>query len=105
MRWRTINFTTGLFPALSAGCTTHGLSLGRFTGQTNPRWQRQQFEDEILRSPEMQQRFPDGIPVTWRLTPGGNVEQSSTRAGDQLRDARAFTAATQKLTSVPWVPA
>lgn len=45
-----------------------GLTVGRYTGQTNPRWTRSQFEDELLRSPEMKARFPAGIPTHWRLT-------------------------------------
>ena len=57
-----------LVPSLVCRLRDHGLSVGRFTGQTNPRWKRQQFEDELLRSPEMQQRFPDGIPPTWKLS-------------------------------------
>jgi ATP-dependent helicase YprA (DUF1998 family) len=57
-----------LVPSLVCRLRDHGLSVGRFTGQTNPRWKRQQFEDELLRSPEMHQRFPDGILATWKLS-------------------------------------
>jgi ATP-dependent helicase YprA (DUF1998 family) len=57
-----------LVPSLVCRLRDHGLSVGRFTGQTKPRWKRQDFEDELLRSPEMRRRFPDGMPLTWRLS-------------------------------------
>jgi hypothetical protein len=57
-----------IVPHLIGRLGRFGLTVGRYTGQTNPRWTRDQFVDELMRSPEMKARFPDGIPDQWRLT-------------------------------------
>ena len=57
-----------IVPHLVGRLGRFGLTVGRYTGQTNPRWTRREFEEELLRAPEMQARFPDGIPTQWRLT-------------------------------------
>src|SRR5260370_32236357 len=57
-----------LVPQLVDRLKDYGITVGRYTGQTNPRWERGQLEEELLRPPEMKERFPDGIPPTWKLT-------------------------------------
>lgn len=64
-----------LVPQLVHRLHEYGITVGRYTGQTNPRWQRSQFEDELLRSPEMKERFPTGIPTTWKLTRAEMLEK------------------------------
>ena len=57
-----------LIPQLIYRLGSHGLTVGRYTGQTHPRWSREQFEEDLLRAPEMREQFPNGIPKNWKLS-------------------------------------
>jgi ATP-dependent helicase YprA (DUF1998 family) len=57
-----------LVPAIVQRLGQHGLTVGRYTGQTKSNHSRQIIEDELLLSPEMRERFPSGIPANWLLS-------------------------------------
>jgi ATP-dependent helicase YprA (DUF1998 family) len=57
-----------LVPAVVQKLGQHGLTVGRYTGQTKNNQSRQVIEDELLNSPEMRARFPAGIPANWLLS-------------------------------------
>lgn len=55
-------------PLVAGSLRDHGLTVGRFTGQTNPRWKRQEAESLHLQHPSIRELFPNGIPDNWRLS-------------------------------------
>jgi len=46
----------------------YGLTVGRFTGQTDPRMDRNQFEQEYLADSNIRKHFKDSIPDNWLLS-------------------------------------
>ena len=46
----------------------YGLTVGRFTGQTDARKNRAEFEQEYLGDPNIKKIFPDSIPDNWLLS-------------------------------------
>jgi len=57
-----------LVPAVVQKLGEHGITIGRYTGQTNSRMSEQEIEADLLSSPEMKERFPSGIPSNWLLS-------------------------------------
>lgn len=46
----------------------YGLTVGRFTGQTDPRKNREQFAEEYLADSNIRKHFKDSIPDNWLLS-------------------------------------
>lgn len=46
----------------------YGLTVGRFTGQTDPRKNREQFAEEYLADSNIRKHFKDTIPDNWLLS-------------------------------------
>lgn len=57
-----------LVPAIVQKLGKHGITIGRYTGQTKSTAGRKEIEDGLLFSPEMKERFPSGIPANWLLS-------------------------------------
>lgn len=57
-----------LVPAVVQKLGRHGLTIGRYTGQTKSTAGRKEIEDLLLSSAEMKERFPSGIPANWLLS-------------------------------------
>ena len=57
-----------LVPAVVQKLSSHGISVGRYTGQTKSNYSRSDIEEELLATPDMKERFPAGIPANWLLS-------------------------------------
>jgi ATP-dependent helicase YprA (DUF1998 family) len=57
-----------IVPLLAKELGEHGLTVGRYTGQTTPGKQRPQFQEEYLANPMIKDLFGDEIPGNWLLS-------------------------------------
>lgn len=56
-----------LVPALVCRLKEYGITVGRYTGQTNPGWGRDQFVETYLQDAYFKSLFGDTIPENWLL--------------------------------------
>lgn len=57
-----------LAPIFAGQLQGHGITVGRYTGQTDPSKNRTQIEAGLLASPSIREAFPNGIPCNWLLS-------------------------------------
>lgn len=57
-----------LAPDLTEKLAAHGITLGRYTGQTHPTKTRDQIASDLLSRDDIKERFSEGIPDTWLLS-------------------------------------
>ena len=57
-----------LVPALVCRLQEYGITVGRYTGQTNPSWKRDKFVETYLQDPYFKGLFGTTIPETWLLS-------------------------------------
>lgn len=57
-----------LAPILAGSLAEHGITVGRYTGQTRADMSRDQIADQLLAGDFIRRVFPDGIPRNWLLS-------------------------------------
>ncbi len=57
-----------LLPALVCQLREFGITVGRYTGQTNPSWSRDKFTASYLQDPYFTGLFGNNIPESWLLS-------------------------------------
>lgn len=57
-----------LVPALVCRLQEFGITIGCYTGQTNPSWKRDKFVETYLQDPYFKGMFGDTIPPNWLLS-------------------------------------
>ncbi len=57
-----------LVPTLVCSLQEYGITVGRYTGQTNPSWEREQFIETYLQDKFFKDLFGNTIPDNWRLS-------------------------------------
>ena len=57
-----------LAPVLASKLSQYGLTVGRYTGQTDPRKSRKEMAEDMMAIDHIKSEFPDGIPETWLLS-------------------------------------
>ncbi len=57
-----------LVPTLVGRLQEFGITIGRYTGQTNPGWKRDKFVETYLQDPHFKAMFGDSIPANWLLS-------------------------------------
>ncbi len=64
-----------LVPTLVNRLRPYGITVGRYTGQTNPGWNRARFVESYLQDPYFRSLFGDDIPENWRLSRAEMLER------------------------------
>ncbi len=57
-----------LVPSLVCRLQEYGITVGRYTGQTNPRWSREKFAESYLQDAYFKGLFGQTIPENWLLS-------------------------------------
>jgi ATP-dependent helicase YprA (DUF1998 family) len=57
-----------LVPTLVCRLQDYGITVGRYTGQTNPTWKREKFIETYLQDPYFKGLFGSTIPENWLLS-------------------------------------
>jgi len=63
-----------LVPTLVCRLQEFGITIGRYTGQTNPSWNRDRFVETYLQDPYFKGLFGSDIPENWLLSRGEMLE-------------------------------
>ena len=63
-----------LVPSLICRLQEFGITVGRYTGQTNPGWKREKFVETYLQDPYFKGLFGNGISENWLLSRGEMLE-------------------------------